>query len=83
MFNHRRVDASRQAVARRQGSASMQCFNCLNKKARVRRPLRYWEYVLAPLILPVHCKRCLNTWHFPTVLVLLEHLVERLDERRR
>lgn len=59
----------------------MECLNCLSKDARVRRPLGVWDYLFSPLLLPVKCKRCLNQWRFPTVLVLLEFLIEKLERR--
>jgi hypothetical protein len=43
--------------------------------------LGVWDYLFSPLLLPVKCKRCLNQWRFPTVLVLLEFLIEKLERR--
>jgi hypothetical protein len=57
--------------------------NCLSKKASIRRPLTFWDYFWSPLMLPFKCQRCLKYWRFPTILVGLELLIDRIDSAPR
>lgn len=50
----------------------MECLNCLSNDAEPRRP-KGWQWLIAPIVWPIRCERCIRWYFYPTFLVLFEY----------
>lgn len=57
----------------------MQCVNCLSKDAHLR-GIHGMQWVLSPLVVELHCDRCLSNFYFPTFAWVANRLMELTDE---
>lgn len=55
----------------------MQCVFCLGNGARWRWP-RAYEWLFAPLALPIHCHHCLSNYFLPTLYLVLRVVIGAL-----
>jgi hypothetical protein len=60
-----------------QKSNPMQCLNCMSKDAH-REKISGWQWISAPLAVPVMCNRCLTSYYYPWLLVWLDGLQKRV-----
>lgn len=56
---------------------SMHCLHCMSKEVR-RQRISGWQWLLAPLMVPVMCNRCLTRYYYPRVLLYWQQLHHRV-----
>ena len=54
---------------------AVRCVNCLSQQARICRPHGY-QWLVAPLVLPCKCARCITSWYELTLSAVLAYLVD-------
>lgn len=57
----------------------LQCLNCMSKEAR-RLKLSLLQRLIAPLVVPVLCNRCLTSYYYPRMLIIMERLSGHIHE---
>lgn len=60
----------------------MECLNCLSHEARPRWP-KAWQWLLAPLVIPVRCERCISWYYYPTILAIIEYPLTRRSRKKK
>jgi hypothetical protein len=60
----------------------MHCYRCLSKAARFRE-LRKRDWLIAPLGVPMRCDRCISSYYYPTLLLPIRLLLDKLEARRK
>ena len=56
-----------------QQSRNLHCLNCMSTEAR-RLKLSGFQWLIAPLVVPVMCNRCLTSYYYPRFLLLLDRI---------
>ncbi|HEX3654686.1 MAG TPA: hypothetical protein VHV55_02710 [Pirellulales bacterium] len=59
---------------------AVQCLNCMAKDAR-RQKISGWQWIVAPLAVPVMCNRCLTSYYYPRLLILFERFHSRVTHQ--
>lgn len=57
----------------------MQCVNCLSKEAKLR-GVRGWQWLWSPLVVELHCDRCLSNFYFPTIAWAAHRVMELYED---
>lgn len=52
----------------------MRCVKCLSKEARVCK-IRGFQWLWSPFCVTVRCNRCLSTYYYPGLFVLLSAVI--------
>jgi hypothetical protein len=60
----------------------MECINCLSREARTLKA-RGWQVLMAPIVVPVMCNRCLTSYYYPRMFLYARMLATWCRRFRR